>query len=67
MENYQLRVIEEKRELDIKRDNLQKFINSTTFDGLSSDTKSLILNQQGIMFSYSTCLTERIFDFEGES
>lgn len=64
MEEYQLRVIEEKKELDIKRENLKKFVKTDIFNNLDLISKQLMLNQKELMLGYSVVLHERITHFE---
>jgi hypothetical protein len=63
MKPYQERVIQEKAELDMKREALDAFINSDTFDGLTYLDQSLLVVQADAMMLYSGVLTQRIHQF----
>lgn len=64
MEDYKKRVIEEKKELDIKVSALQKFIESNaTFKTLNNYEQRDLRNQHGAMEEYSTILQRRINRF----
>ena len=67
MEAYQLRVVEEKKELDDKIEKLDDFISSKGFFiNVSSTQQDLLLLQHQWMSNYSKVLELRIQDFEKE-
>lgn len=61
---YQQRVVDEKRDLDRKIENLQVFIGMMAFDDIDNGEKSRIRIQLEIMGAYSCILGERIAHFE---
>lgn len=63
MEQYQVRVIEEKEELDKKILNLIKFFETETFVKLSLDEQERMKRQAKAMTDYSIVLGERINNF----
>lgn len=63
MEQYQLRVIEEKEELDIKIKGLQNFIESDKFDNLPNPEKRDMEKQLTHMRVYTNVLQSRINRF----
>jgi len=69
MGDYLKRVIEEKAELDAKRDRLTRFISSPMYKGLPAEERNLLCQQQITMDSYSIILGDRIkaSPFAGES
>ena len=68
MEDYQLRVVEEKKELDLKLEALDKFITSENFTTkVSSIQQDLLYLQHQWMSNYSKILEMRIKDFEKEN
>ena len=68
MEDYQLRVVEEKKELDNKIEKLDDFISSKVFlKNVSSTQQDLLLLQHQWMSNYSKVLELRIQDFEKEN
>ncbi len=68
MEAYQLRVVEEKKELDDKIEKLDDFILSKVFlKNVSSTQQDLLLLQHQWMSNYSKVLELRIQDFEKEN
>lgn len=68
MEEYQLRVVEEKKELDNKIEKLDDFISSKVFlKNVSSTQQDLLLLQHQWMSNYSKVLELRIKDFEKEN
>ena len=68
MEEYQLRVVEEKKELDNKIEKLDDFISSKGFFiNVSSTQQDLLLLQHQWMSNYSKVLELRIQDFEKEN
>lgn len=62
-EPHQLRVIEERKELDLKIEKLQSFFNTVIFKGLDQLDKSLLIEQEIAMISYSDILKQRINRF----
>jgi len=61
---HQKRVIDEKKELDIKLIALEAFIdNSAIYTALPQDEKDRLRKQRGFMEGYSIVLTERINAF----
>jgi hypothetical protein len=67
MKPFQKRVIEEKAELDAKRDKLVDFFDTETFDDLWDDEKDRLILQKKAMDEYSRILGERIANFLSES
>ena len=64
MEAYQERVVEEKKELDIKLAALKEFtLFRVTFQKLSSEEQERLCRQQNAMEDYSEILGERIVNF----
>lgn len=64
MEAFQNRVIEEKDELDSKREKLGVFIDSEAFKALESGEQARLRRQFNIMADYSGILSERIANFK---
>lgn len=65
LQPHQLRVIDELTELNIKLDNLTKFIQeSSLFIKLDEAEKNRLIKQHGIMIEYSTILQDRINEFK---
>ena len=64
MEDYQERVIEEKRELDEKLGKLKEFSTGDVFAGLPADEQGRLNRQHSIMEDYSAVLGERIEAFQ---
>ena len=64
MKLYQERVIEEKAELDVKREALDAFIDSDTFDTLPHIDQQLLVVQADAMTTYSGVLAQRIQNFK---
>lgn len=61
---YQVRVIDEKNELDVKISALHKFIEeSLVFAGLKQDEQGRLRSQRTFMEQYSLILGERIAAF----
>lgn len=60
---FQQRVCDEKRELDLKRELLGKFIGGTVFNGLPAGEQDRLLRQIKAMHVYSLVLAERIACF----
>jgi hypothetical protein len=66
MQPHQERVVEEKKELDSKRDKLTEFIKGKLFDSLPSDEQERLIRQFRIMEQYSDVLAERIVHFDSK-
>lgn len=64
MKPHQLRVIEEKRELDEKRKKLDTFIGSEKFNAIPLEERWRLTRQASHMMAYSDVLAERIKAFE---
>lgn len=64
MQPHQLRVVEEKAELDNKRNKLGVFKNTEMFASLPWQEQELLNTQAHIMTMYSAVLAERISRFE---
>ena len=60
MEDYQQRVIEEKKELDEKINKLRIFLGASPFKSLTVENQSLLKDQYVVMAQYSTILAKRI-------
>lgn len=60
LEPYQERLLEEKKELDIKLDKLTNFLKSEMFKKISPIDAILLENQRTIMVEYSAILAQRI-------
>jgi hypothetical protein len=63
MEDYQVRVVEEKVKLDRKLKRLYAFIGGPTFDGLKFGSQHLLVRQAEAMEEYSDILAARIEGF----
>lgn len=63
MEDYQARVILEKKDLDEKIERLETFTFTETFKKLDGEEKDRMLRQLAVMKSYSSILRERIVAF----
>jgi len=61
---YQLRVIDEKEELDTKLTNLWSFMGSVPFKQLDMAEQIRLQRQRFVMMQYSDILRERIDHFE---
>jgi len=66
MQEYQRRITDELKVLNVKRDALRKFIMDQKggFNDLSAEEKSLLISQQQIMGQYAEILGRRIKAFE---
>lgn len=64
MKPHQERVVEEKKELDKRRENLTAFTFTKTFESLPYSEKERLMRQHSIMEQYSDVLGERIAAFE---
>jgi hypothetical protein len=60
MEAYQLRVVEEKTQLDVKIANLQLFLSEVMFSKLSPKEQHLLKRQLEVMIEYGKILFGRI-------
>jgi hypothetical protein len=63
MEDFQLRVVDEKRELDVKVQKLHMFMMSYRFEKLPQPEKDRLERQHIAMCQYSGVLGERINGF----
>ncbi len=64
MQPHQQRVIDEKSELDAKREKLTAFTFTDTFEALPADERSRLNRQHSVMTEYSAILGERIAAFQ---
>ncbi len=62
-EPWQLRVIEEKKELDARLVKLSEFLSGEAFAVMTEDDQELLLSQKNHMSTYSDILGERIARF----
>lgn len=63
LEPYQIRVVQEKQELDQKLEKLVTYLESKHFTELSFDDKWLLREQRQAMAAYSRILGSRIAKF----
>ena len=63
MQPHQQRVVDEKSELDLKRDRLTEFLKGKIFQTLPADEQERLIRQLDIMGDYSGVLAERIVHF----
>jgi hypothetical protein len=63
MQDYQERVLDEKKELDEKIEKLMSFLELENFGIFSEEELSRLWLQSHIMKAYSACLGERIAHF----
>jgi hypothetical protein len=63
MQEYQQRVVEEKKALDEKIARLKVFIGTPTFAGLDAEEQARLWRQLKVMAEYSSVLAERIAAF----
>jgi len=63
LQPHQQRVVDEKKELDDKREKLLTFINGQIFRNLEQAEKDRLLTQYGVMGVYSEILHQRIRAF----
>lgn len=63
MNDFQQRVIEEKKELDIKISKLLPFFETSIFANLNADEQKRLRKQSDLMIEYSKVLSERIAAF----
>lgn len=64
MQPHQQRVIDEKKELDIKLDKLTDFLKSERSKTVSLPDIELLVKQQDVMSEYSSILARRIVNFK---
>jgi len=64
MEAWQQRVVDEKAELDERKDKLHAFFTTDTFDSLPKRTRELMGVQYYAMCNYALMLEIRINDFK---
>lgn len=62
-EPYQIRVIDEKQELDVKIAKLEAFSETESFSSLSKEEQDRLLDQLYHMIQYSEILEQRIENF----
>ena len=67
MKAFQKRVVAEKKLLDLKREKLDEFMNSSAFPQLPQDEQFRLLMQIGVMAMYSNILAERILHFKEQA
>jgi hypothetical protein len=63
MQLHQQRVVDEKKELDVKLEKLSAFIQGPIFQTLKSDEQERLTRQSKLMDQYSGVLAERIEAF----
>lgn len=63
MPDYQVRVVEERRELDVKIASLDEFTRASAFTALDQSERHRLEHQLSIMQAYSFVLGERINAF----
>lgn len=63
MQPHELRVVEEKRELDARISKLGPFLKTEMYNQLPEAEKDRLFRQHGLMNLYSTILSERIAAF----
>jgi hypothetical protein len=63
---HQKRVIDEKRELDERKEKLEAFFDTPKFAQLDADEQGRLHAQRGAMAAYARILSERISAFAGE-
>lgn len=63
---HQLRVFEEKQELDTKLQALRSFLDSQIFSGLPEAERYRLRRQCDVMSEYSRILSDRISSFPAE-
>lgn len=64
VEAHQQRVVDEKRELDVKLEKLVAFFDTETYQELDSEERYRLRRQANAMYSYSKILGERIAAFK---
>lgn len=63
MQDFQLRVVEERTKLCIMLDRLVEFLKTEKFKALPAEDRTLMCKQRDIMEQYSNVLAERIAKF----
>ena len=63
LQPHQQRVVDEKAELDQRREKLESFYSTSIFQGLPASEQSRLLRQGVAMRTYSEILGERIAAF----
>lgn len=63
MAPHQQRVVDEKKDLDDKREKLMSFFSTEVFSGLDQAEKDRLSTQYGVMTVYSAILGQRIKAF----
>jgi hypothetical protein len=63
MEPHQKRVVDERAELDLRRDNLAKFMTTDVFWSLDRAESDRLRTQHSVMGVYSDILSQRIAAF----
>jgi len=63
MEDYQEQVIQEKADLDLKIEKLNRFVSGETFQLLDSEEQQRMTEQLSYMNAYSEVLGRRIVEF----
>jgi hypothetical protein len=63
MQEFQQRVLEEKKQLDERLEKLTAFINGSKFETLDAADQERLHHQQEVMREYAQILAERIADF----
>jgi hypothetical protein len=58
--DWHKRLLQEKQELDLKRDRLYRFLSTDTFQKLPDPQKNLLQRQHDAMTEYSYILMQRI-------
>ena len=66
MQEFQQRVMDEKKDLDGNRERLLAFFNTDVFRGLNQAEKDRLRTQHGVMGVYSDILGQRITAFASE-
>ena len=64
MKDWQERVVEERKELAEKAKNLDRFLDSDTYDALDADERATLIVQAHAMMLYASALDVRIASFE---
>jgi hypothetical protein len=63
VEEFQQRVLQEKEDLQLKRDKLEQFTHSTSFGTLSIEERARLQRQLVVMGEYLAILNSRIVNF----
>lgn len=64
MQEWQKRVVEERKELGAKIDRLREFMCTSTFDQLKEAERERLFSQRSAMVTYHAILERRIAAFE---